>query len=326
MWIVRLALRRPYTFVVMSMVIVILGTLAILRMPTDIFPEINIPVVSVIWSYAGISPQEMADVVTIRCERSFTTSVNDIEHMESQSLPGLSIIKLYFHPNAKIEAAVAQLAASSQSVLHSLPTGMTPPSILRYNASSVPILQMSISSDTMSEQSLYDYGYNFIRTQMATVQGASFPLPYGGRPRQIQVDIDPKALFAQGLSAGDVVNAINAQSLIIPAGVAKIGSNEFAVRLNSLPPSAEAFNNIPVKQTNGTTVYVRDIGHVRDGYAIQTNIVRHNGNRAALLVALKNGGASTLEIVGRIKKILPRIRSTLPQALNLKLFFRSQFW
>jgi len=321
MWIVRLALRRPYTFVVMSMIIVILGVLAVFRMPTDIFPEIDIPVVSVIWSYAGISPEEMAEVVTIRCERSFTTSVNDIEHMESQSLPGLSIIKLFFHPNAKVEAAVAQLAAASQSVLHSLPTGMVPPSILRYNASSVPILQLSISSDTMSESSLYDYGYNFIRTQMATVQGASFPLPYGGRPRQIMVDIDPKALYAQGLSATDVTNAINAQSLIIPSGTAKIGTNEFNVRLNSLPLSAEAFNNIPIKQSHGTTVYVRDVGHARDGFAIQTNIVRHNGNRAALLTVLKNGGSSTLEIVAKIKEILPRIRSTLPAALNLKLLF-----
>jgi multidrug efflux pump subunit AcrB len=321
MWIVRLALRRPYTFVVMSLMIVILGILATFRMPTDIFPEIDIPVVSVIWSYAGISPEEMAEVVTIRCERSFTTSVNDIEHMESQSLPGLSIIKIFFHPNAKVEAAVAQLAAASQSVLHSLPTGMTPPSILRYNASSVPILQMSISSDTMSESSLYDYGYNFIRTQMATVQGASFPLPYGGRPRQIMVDIDLKALYAQGLSANDVVNAINAQSLIIPSGIAKIGPNEFVVRLNSLPPSADAFNSLPIKQTNGTTIYVRDVGHVRDGYAIQSNIVRHNGNRATLLTVLKNGGSSTLSIVSKIKEILPRIRSTLPSALKLTLLF-----
>src|ERR1700722_4493170 len=312
MWIVRLALRRPYTFVVMSMVIVILGVLAIFRMPTDIFPEIDIPVVSVIWSYGGISPEEMAEVVTTRCERSFTTSVNDMEHMESQSLPGVAIIKLFFHPNAKVDAAVAQVAAASQSVLHSLPTGTTPPSILRYNASSVPILQLSISSETMSEQSLYDYGYNFIRTQMATVQGASFPLPYGGRPRQIMVDIDPKALYAQGLSASDVTNAVNAQSLIIPSGTAKIGSNEFNVRLNSLPPTAEAFNNIPIKQAKGATVYVRDVGHARDGFAIQTNIVRLNGSLAALLPVLKNGGASTLEIVARIKAILPRIRSTLP--------------
>jgi len=321
MWIVRLALRRPYTFVVMSLMIVILGILATFRMPTDIFPEIDIPVVSVIWSYAGISPEEMAEVVTIRCERSFTTSVNDIEHMESQSLPGLSIIKVFFHAGAKVDAAVAQLAAASQAVLHSLPTGMTPPSILRYNASSVPILQMSISSDTMSESSLYDYGYNFIRTQMATVQGASFPLPYGGRPRQIMVDIDLKSLYAQGLSANDVVNAVNAQSLIIPSGIAKIGPNEFVVRLNSLPPSADAFNSLPIKQTNGTTIYIRDVGHVRDGYAIQSNIVRHNGNRATLLTVLKNGGSSTLSIVAKIKEILPRIRSTLPAALNLKLLF-----
>src|SRR5579863_8580810 len=287
MWIVRLALKRPYTFVVMAMVIVILGVLAIFRMPTDIFPEINIPVASVIWSYSGVSPEEMAEVITIRCERSFTTSVNDIEHMESESLPGIAVIKVYFQPNAKIEAAVAQLAAGSQSVLHSLPAGIFPPAILRYNASSVPILQLSISSETMSEQEVYDYGYNFIRTQMANVQGASFPLPYGGRPRQIMVDIDPKALYAQGLSAIDVTNAINAQSLIIPSGTAKIGTNEFNVRLNSLPVTAEAFNNIPIKQDHGTTVYVRDIGHARDGFAIQTNIVRHNGSRAALLTVLK---------------------------------------
>src|SRR5205085_9422692 len=215
MWIVRLALHRPYTFVVMSLVIVALGVLAILRMPADIFPEINIPVVSVIWSYTGISPEEMAEVVTIRTERSFTTNVNDIEHMESQSLPGLSIIKLFFHPDAKVEAAVAQLAAASQAVLHSMPTGMTPPAIIRYNASSVPILQLSISSDTMSEQALYDYGYNFIRTQMANVQGASFPLPFGGRPRQIMVDIDPRALYSQGLSATDLATAINAQNIIL---------------------------------------------------------------------------------------------------------------
>ena len=214
MWIVQLALRRPYTFVIMSLLIVILGVMAIVRMPTDIFPEINIPVVSVIWNYTGVSPEEMAEIVTVRSERSFTVSVNDIEHMESQSLPGLSIIKIFFHPRAKIEAAVAQISAQSESSLHSMPTGMTPPLILRYNASSVPILQMSISSDTLPEQQLYDYGYNFIRTQMANVEGATFPLPYGGRPRQVSVDIDPEKLFAQGLSPTDVSAAINSQSNI----------------------------------------------------------------------------------------------------------------
>ena len=297
MWIVRLALQRPYTFVVMAMVIIILGVLAIFRMPTDIFPEINIPVASVIWSYAGVSPEEMAEVITIRCERSFTTSVNDIEHMESESLPGIAVIKVYFQPNAKIEAAVAQLAAGSQSVLHSLPQGIFPPAILRYNASSVPILQLSISSETMSEQEVYDYGYNFIRTQMANVQGASFPLPFGGRPRQIMVDIDLRALYAQGLSASDVSNAINAQNIILPSGTAKIGTREYNIKLNGSPEIVDAFNNLPVKQVNGSTVYVRDVAHVRDGYAIQTNIVRHNGIRGSLLTVLKNGGASTLEIV-----------------------------
>jgi multidrug efflux pump subunit AcrB len=321
MWIVRLALRRPYTFVVMSMLIVILGIVAVTRMPTDIFPEINIPVVSVIWAYAGISPEEMSEVVTIRCERAFTTTVNDIEHMESQSLPGLGIIKLFFHPSAKIEAAVAQLGASSQSVLHSMPTGMTPPAILRYNASAVPILQLGLSSDTLSEQEIYDLGYNFIRTQMSTVQGASFPLPYGGRPRQINVDLDLKALYAKGLSPMDIVGTINTQNLIVPAGIARIGGQEYTVRLNSEPEVVEAFNNLPVKQSNGATIYLRDVGHVRDGYAIQTNIVRHNGSRGALLTVLKNGGSSTLDIVDRIKSILPRIRATIPPALKLSLLF-----
>ena len=321
MWIVQLALRRPYTFVIMSLMIVILGVLACLRMPTDIFPEIDIPVVSVIWQYSGISPEEMAEAITVRSERGFTVSVNDIEHMESQSLPGLGIIKVFFHPRAKIEAAVSQLTAMSNSTLHNLPPGTTAPNIIRYNASSVPILQLSISSDTLPEQQLYDYGYNFIRTQMANVQGATFPLPYGGRPRQIMVDLDPRALFAQGLSANDVVNAINSQSIILPSGSVKIGAEEYAVKLNSSPDAAAAFNRLPIRQTNGTTVYVGDVAHVRDGYAVQTNIVRHNGSRAALLTVLKNGGSSTLQIIKDLKAILPRIRSTLPAALNLKLLF-----
>ncbi len=321
MWIVQLALRRPYTFVIMAMLIVILGGLAIFRMPTDIFPEIDIPVVSVIWQYAGVSPEEMAEVITVRSERSFTTSVNDIEHMESQSLPGVAVIKVFFHPKARIDAAVAQLTAASQSVLKSLPTGITPPSVIRFNASAVPILQLGISSDSLPEQQLYDLGYNFIRTQMANVQGASFPLPYGGRPRQISVDLNPQSLYAQGLSAGDVANAINAQSLILPSGTVKIGAQEYIVKLNSAPDLAVAFNHLPIRQTNGTTIYVSDVAHVRDGYAVQTNIVRHNGARAALLTVLKNGGSSTLDIVAQIKQMLPRIRSTLPPSLNLKLMF-----
>src|ERR1051326_7954935 len=213
MWIVQLALRRPYTFVIMALLIIILGAVALTRMPTDIFPEIDIPVVSVVWAYSGISPEEMSEVITIRSERGITTTVNDVEHMESQSLPGLGIIKLFFHPTAKVEAAVAQINASTQSSLRTMPVGMNAPSILRYNASAVPILQLGLSSDTLNEQAIYDLGYNAIRTQMATVQGASFPLPYGGRPRQITVDLDPKALYAKNLAPMDIVNALNNQNL-----------------------------------------------------------------------------------------------------------------
>ncbi len=233
----------------------------------------------------------------------------------------MGIIKIFFHPRAKMEAAVAQLSAMSESSLHNLPMGTTPPTILRYNASSVPILQLSISSDTLPEQQLYDYGYNFIRTQMATIEGVTLPLPYGGKPRQISVDLDPKALYAQGLSATDVVTAINNQNLILPSGSVRIGAQEYSVRLNSSPDVVAAFNKLPLRQSHGTTIYVGDVAHVRDGYAVQTNIVRHNGSRAALLTVLKNGGASTLEIIKQLKAILPRIRSTLPPALDLKLLF-----
>ncbi|MGO9967324.1 MAG: efflux RND transporter permease subunit [Bryobacteraceae bacterium] len=322
MWIVQLALRRPYTFVIMAMAIVILGVLATVRMPTDIFPEIDIPVVSVLWTYAGVSPQEMAEAITVRSERGITISVNDIEHLESSSLPGLAVIKVFFHPRAKVEAAVAQLASATQASLRTLPPGTQPPNILRYNASSVPILQLGISSDTLSEQELYDLGYNFIRTQLANVEGATFPLPYGGRPRQVTIDLDPRALYAQGISAQEVVQAVNLQSLILPSGTVKLGAQEYAVRMNSSPELVSAFNRLPVKQSkNNTTIYVGDVAHVRDGYTVQTNIVRHNGARGALLTVLKNGGSSTLEIVEQIKAMLPRIRSTLPPSLNLKLLF-----
>ncbi len=321
MWIVQLALRRPYTFVVMALVIVLMGGLAIVRMPADIFPEINIPVVSVIWSYGGISAGEMAQMVTVRSERSYTTAVNDIEHMESQSLTGLGIIKMFFHPNAKIEAAVAQVTANSQGMVHYLPTGISPPAILRYNASAVPILQLSVTSDTLSEQAIYDYAHNFIRTQMATVQGASFPLPYGGRQRQIMVDIEPKALFALGLTPYDVVNAVNAQSLTQPAGTAKMGTREYNIRLNNSPAAADLFNNIPIRRANGITTLMRDVATVRDGYAVQSNIVRHDGRRAILMTVLKNGGASTLDIVAKLKDLLPRIGATLPAGMDVRLLF-----
>ncbi len=321
MWIVRLALTHPYTFVVMAIVIVLLGGVAVSRMPTDIFPEIDIPVASVIFSYNGIPPEEMERRIITITERSFTTSVADIEHMESKSFSGIGMIKMYFHPDAKIEAAVAQLSASAQSVLRVLPPGITPPLILRYNAASVPILQLALSSEKLSEQELYDYGANFVRTQLANVQGASVPSPYGGRARQIMVDIDPKALYAQNLSPYDVVTAINAQSLIVPAGLAKIGTREFGVRLNSSPETLEALNDLPVKQVNNTTVFVRDVAHVHDGYAVQGNIVRENGRRSTMLSVLKTGSASTLDIVTRVKKMLPRIQATLPPELTIKYLF-----
>ncbi len=321
MWIVKLALRRPYTFVITSILIFVLGVVTITRMATDIFPEINIPVVSVIRSYGGVSPEEMEQRIVTASERSFTTTVNDIEHIESQSLNGVSVIKVFFQPGAKIEAAVAQLTSNTQTILRGLPPGITPPLIIRYNASNVPILQLSVSSTSLSEQELYDNGNNFLRTQLATVQGASVPLPYGGKPRQIMVDIDPQALFAKGLSATDVTTAISAQNLILPGGNAKLGDREYSVRLNSSPQVLDALNNLPIKQINGTVIYIRDVAQVHDGFAVQNNIVRRDGRRSSLLTILKNGSASTLDVVARVKERLPKIQATLPKELDLEVLF-----
>ncbi len=321
MWIVRLALRRPYTFIVMALLIALFGGVTIWRMSTDIFPEIDIPVASVIWTYNGISAEEMEKRIVTSSERGLTTTVNDIEHIESQALNGVAIIRVYFHPGAKIEAAVAQITAMSQSILRVLPPGTTAPFIVRYNVSNVPILQASVSSDSLTEQQLYDYGQNFLRTQLATVQGASVPVPYGGKPRQIMVDIDGPALFAKGLSATDVSAAINAQNLILPAGTAKLGAREYNVRLNSSPETIAALNDLPIKQINGAMVYIRDVAQVRDGSSVQTNIVRQDGRRAALLTVLKGGGASTLDIVKRVKERLPSIVATLPKELKINLLF-----
>ncbi|MDX2034895.1 MAG: efflux RND transporter permease subunit [Blastocatellia bacterium] len=321
MWIVKLALRRPYTFVVMALLIALLGGVTVQRMATDIFPEIDIPVVSVIWNYNGMSAEEMERRVVTMSERGLTTTVNDIEHIESQSLNSYSVIKVFFHPGAKIEAAVSQITAMSQSVLRVLPPGITSPAIIRYNVSNVPILQASIGSETLSEQQLYDYGQNFIRTQLATVQGASVPIPYGGKPRQIMVDIDSHALYAKGLSASDVTAAINVQNLILPAGTAKLGEREYNVRLNSSPDSIAGLNDLPIKQVGNATVYLRDVAQVRDGSQVQTNIVRQDGRRAVLLTILKGGGASTLDIVRRVKETMPKIMATLPKELQVNLLF-----
>jgi CzcA family heavy metal efflux pump len=317
MWIVRLALRRPYTFVVLSILLLILGPIVIFRTPTDIFPNINIPVVSIVWNYTGLSPQEMGNRITTPFERSLTTTVNDIQHIESQSLSGISVIKVFFQPNANLPSAIAEVTAIAQTLLRQLPPGTTPPLVITYSASSVPVLQLSLSGQGLSEQSLFDIGTNFIRTQLATVQGASIPYPYGGKQRQVQVDIDGRALQAKGLAPSDVVNAFAAQNIILPAGTAKVGSYEYLVETNSSPTTIQQLNDLPVKTLSGATIYVHDVAHVRDGFPPQTNIIRVDGQRAALLTILKTGSSSTLDIIERVRSRLPLIASALPPQLRV---------
>ncbi len=321
MWIVKLALRRPYTFVVAALLVLVLGIVTILRMPVDIFPYIDIPVVSVIWQYSGMAPEEMERRIVTVHERSMTTAVNDIEHIESQILNGIAIIKIFFHPGAKIEGAVAQITANAQSITRIMPPGITPPNILQYNVSNVPILQASLGGKGFSEADLFDLGLNFLRTRLATVQGASVTTPFGGKPRQIMVDLEPDQLFAKGITAYDVSNAINAQNVILPGGSVKFGEREYHVRMNSSPEAAEDLNNLPIRLIKGTPVYIRDVAQVRDGFAVQTNIVRNNGTRSALMTILRNGNASTLDVVARVKKQLPQILATLPQELRVGLLF-----
>ncbi len=318
MWIVKLALRRPYTFVVMALLIFVLGGLAISTMSTDIFPDIDIPVVSVIWTYTGISPDDMEKRVITIAERAMTTTVNGIEHMESQSMNGVGVIKVYFQPNVKIEEAVAEITSIQQTILRVLPPNITPPLIIRYSASSVPVLSLAVSSKTLSEQELYDYNLNFVRQQLATVQGASVPLPYGGKPRQIMVDIDSAAMYAKGISPADVTNALNAQNLILPAGTVKIDQREYLVKLNGSPDVVSAFNDLPVKIVNGAIVYMRDVAQIHDGYAVQTNIVRKDGIRGTLLSVLKSQGASTVDIVKRTKARLTQIAPGFPAGFDVE--------
>src|SRR6266699_2415701 len=291
MWIVKLALRRPYTFVVMALLILGLGGLSMVSMSTDIFPTINIPVVTVLWQYGGLTPDDMAKRIATYSEYVTSSTVDNIRTIESQTLSGISVIKVFLQPGANIDGAIAQLASVSQTVLRFTPPGTQPPFILRYNASSVPILQLSLSSPTWSEAQLYDYGLYRVRQALAPIQGLTLPLPYGGKPRQIMVDLDPQALLAKGLSPLDVGNAVNAQNLTLPSGTSKIGEREFTVSLNSSPDTVAALNDVPIKQVNGSMVYIRDVAHVRDGFAVQTNIVRQDGSPSALLTILKNGGA-----------------------------------
>ncbi|MFI4877422.1 MAG: efflux RND transporter permease subunit [Steroidobacterales bacterium] len=319
MWIVRLALRRPYTFIVLAIVITLLGVFAISRTPTDIFPDIKIPVVATIWRYTGLSPEEMATRLVLQSERTAQTTVNDVEHVESQNISGTSVVKYFFQPNVNEELAFAQVTGVSQTQLRSAPPGTTAPFILAYNASSVPIVQLALSSPNLSEVQLFDLGNNIIRTGLATVQGASMPYPYGGLQRQIQVDLDPDRLRAQGLSGNDVANAFNTQNSILPAGTQKIGDREYFVTVNANPKTVAELNNLPVTTRNGSIIYVRDVAHVRDGYPPQTNIVRRDGHRGVLMSVLKTGSASTLDIIKSIKQRLPRIRGQLPEGFNIDL-------
>src|SRR5580658_4305674 len=318
MWIVRLALRRPYTFAVMAILILVMGLIAISRTPTDMFPNIDIPVVSIIWNYAGLVPAEMNDRIINVTERALTTTVDNIEHIESQSLYGVAVVKVFLQPTANVERGIAQITAISQTQLHQLPTGTTPPLILAYSASSVPVLQLALSGQGLSEQQLNDYALNFIRTQLITVPGASVPYPYGGKQRQVQVDLNPDELQSKGLSALDVVNAISVQNLILPTGTSKIGSKEYDVDVpNAAPQTIGELNRIPIKTIGSTTIYVGDVAWVRDGFPPQTNIVRVNGQRSVLLTIQKAGDASTLKVIAGIKSLLPQIATTVPPQLKM---------
>jgi len=321
MWIVALALRRPYTFIVMAIVIIILMGVTVVRTPTDIFPDINIPVVSVVWSYTGMSPQDIADRIVTNSERGINITVNDIEHIESQSVNGLGVIKVFFRPGTNVQGAIAEITAICQTTLRGLPPGTVPPLIISYSASTTPIVQLGLSSKTLPEQQLFDLGQNFLRNYLATVPGAATPYPYGGKIRQIQVDLDSRKLQTYGLSPNDIVTAVNAQNLILPSGTIKLGPVEYNVEMNGTPATIAELNDLPVKTVNGATLYIRDVAHIRDGFAPQTNIVRQDGNRGALMSIYKIGNASTLQIVDGIKKIVVQAAQTLPPELKVTALF-----
>jgi CzcA family heavy metal efflux pump len=326
MSMVQLALRRPYTFIVMAMLIVLATPFALLNMATDIFPEINIPVVSIIWNYNGLPAQEMGQRIASSSERGLTTVVSDIEHIESTSLSGVSVIKVFFQPNANIQTALAQVVASMQTQVRQLPPGITPPLVIKYSASSIPVLQLALSSGTLSEQAVFDSAINQLRPQLVTIPGVAIPFPYGGKVKVISVDLDSNALQARGLSPADVVNAVNTQNLILPSGTAKLGGTEYTVRMNGSPEAIAGLNDLPVRTAEGTTTYIRDVATVRDGFQPQTNIVRQDGARGVLLSILKNGGASTLDIVNNLKALLPKAAESMPADIKITpLFDQSLF-
>jgi multidrug efflux pump subunit AcrB len=320
MWIVRLALRRPYTFVVMAVLIVILGGTAIATLPVDIFPYIDIPVVSVVWQYNGLTPEEMESRIVTNFERALTSNVVGIEHIESQSHQSIAVVRVYFHPDVQVDLAISQIVTQCQVQVRNMPPGTFPPQVLKYDAASVPILQLGLSSETLKEQEIFDLANNFIRTPLATVQGATLSYPFGGKNRQVLVDLDLNDLYAKHLSPIDVSNALNLQNLIVPAGTAKFADIEYPVRLNSSLPTVDAFNNLPIKTVNGATIYMKDVATVHDGFLPQTNIVRTNGARGVLLTVTRNGRASTLSVVNAVKEALPRIMGGVPPQLKLAVF------
>jgi len=317
MWIVRLALRRPYTFVVMAVLIAVLGATAIVTMPVDIFPYIDIPIVSVVWPYNGLSPEEMEKRVVTYFERNLTSGVNDIEHIESQSYKDIAVVRVYFHPNVQIDMAVAQVTAQMQSSLRAMPPGMFPANVLKYDAGSVPVLKLGLSSKTLREQEIFDIGQNFIRLPLATVQGAAVSYPFGGKNRAVMVDLNPDELYAKQLSPLDVSNALSLQNLILPAGTAKMAQTEYQIKVNSSPVALDELNNLPIKTVNGATIYMKDVAQVRDGFTVQSNIVRTNGSRGVMLSVTRTGKASTLAVVNAVKAALPGILATVPPELKV---------
>jgi CzcA family heavy metal efflux pump len=326
MWIVRIALSRPYTFIVLALVLFLFAPVMLMRTPVDIFPSINVPVVSIIWTFSGLAPSEMGSRIASVYERALTTTVDNIEHIESQSLYGVSVVKVYLQPQANVDGAIAEVIAEAQATMKQLPPGIQPPLVIRYSASTVPILQIGLSGKNLSEQQLNDYATNFIRPQLATIPGAALPLPYGGKVRQIMVDIDSQKLLANGLSPQDIVSVVNAQNIALPTGTAKIGVREYNVGLNGTPATIQELNDIPVKTVGSATVHLGDLAHVHDGFAVQTNIVNQDGHRGVLLTVLKSGNASTLSVVSAIRAALPKIAATLPPSLVMRpLFDQSLF-
>ena len=323
MWIVRLALDRPYTFIVLALLILILSPVVILGTPTDIFPNINIPVVAVVWTYSGLNPEEMEGRLTTAFERSLTTLVDNIQHIESTSYNGLALVKIYLQPNASLDTANAQVTAVSQLMLRQMPPGTEPPEILNFSASSVPILQLGLSGPGLSEQELNDLALNFLRTQLVTVPGAVVPYPYGGKQREMMINLDPKLLQAKGLSPADVLGAVSKEYLVLPSGTVKISQFEYDVHVNGTTRTVAELNDLPIKSVGNAMIYLRDVATVSDGFAPQTNVVRQNGRRGVLVTIIKSGDASTISVVNGIRAMLPRVAQTLPPQLRIEPLGRS---